>query len=256
MSLCWLSDEVLATMEPVISVEPGHHDDPASAPPPVDAPRKPVKAGGMPKAANLGDEAPPARDEEAQTPAQSLGGGGKARQARKAAPPRATRAASAIPGESAPAKSARQVGEGRQAASAAVAPAFRPSREELAKRRNIVDTRPRPVKAVRGAEGTAAARTSAAPQDRNRPAAVAKPAVVDDLKLISGVGPKIENVLHSLGIYTYAQIASWKKAEREWVDGYLRFHGRIEREDWVKQAKVLAKGGVNEYVKVFWRRPR
>jgi len=92
-------------------------------------------------------------------------------------------------------------------------------------------------------------------QDRNRPAAIEKPATVDDLKLISGVGPKIEGILHSLGIYTFAQVAGWKKAEREWVDGYLNFKGRIERDDWVKQAKALAKGGVAEYVRVFGKKP-
>ncbi len=92
-------------------------------------------------------------------------------------------------------------------------------------------------------------------EDKNRPAGIEKPAAVDDLQLISGVGPKIEGTLHSLGIYTYAQVASWKKAEREWVDGYLSFHGRIEREDWVKQAKALAKGGVAEYIRVFGKKP-
>ena len=92
-------------------------------------------------------------------------------------------------------------------------------------------------------------------EDKNRPAGIARPALVDDLKLISGVGPKIEGILHSLGIFTYAQVASWKKAEREWVDGYLSFHGRIEREDWVKQAKALAKGGVAEYIRVFGKKP-
>ncbi|HHZ09008.1 MAG TPA: NADH-quinone oxidoreductase subunit E [Rhizobiales bacterium] len=91
--------------------------------------------------------------------------------------------------------------------------------------------------------------------DRNRPAAIEKPAAVDDLKLISGVGPKIEGILHSLGIYTFAQIAGWKKAEREWVDGYLNFKGRIERDDWGRQAKALAKGGVAEYVRVFGKKP-
>jgi NADH-quinone oxidoreductase subunit E len=91
--------------------------------------------------------------------------------------------------------------------------------------------------------------------DRNRPAAIEKPTVVDDLKLISGVGPKIEGTLHSLGIYTFAQVASWKKAERDWVDGYLNFKGRIDRDDWVKQAKALAKGGVAEYVRVFGKKP-
>ena len=93
-------------------------------------------------------------------------------------------------------------------------------------------------------------------EDKNRPAGIERPKTVDDLKLISGVGPKIEGILHSLGIYTFAQVASWKKAEREWVDGYLSFHGRIERDDWVRQAKALAKGGVAEYVRVFGKQPR
>ncbi|RUY05529.1 NADH-quinone oxidoreductase subunit E, partial [Mesorhizobium sp. M2A.F.Ca.ET.040.01.1.1] len=91
--------------------------------------------------------------------------------------------------------------------------------------------------------------------DKNRPAGIERPATVDDLKLISGVGPKIEAILHSLGIYTFAQVAAWKKAEREWVDGYLNFRGRIERDDWVKQAKALAKGGVAEYIRVFGKKP-
>ncbi|MCD1266161.1 NADH-quinone oxidoreductase subunit E [Shinella sumterensis] len=92
--------------------------------------------------------------------------------------------------------------------------------------------------------------------DKNRPAGIERPATVDDLKLISGVGPKIEGTLHELGIFTFAQVASWKKAEREWVDGYLNFKGRIERDDWVKQAKALAKGGEAEYIRVFGKKPR
>ncbi|MDT4886069.1 50S ribosomal protein L21 [compost metagenome] len=91
--------------------------------------------------------------------------------------------------------------------------------------------------------------------DKNRPEAIARPEAVDDLKLISGVGPKIEETLHELGVFTFKQVSSWKKAEREWVDGYLSFHGRIEREEWVKQAKALAKGGVEEYIKVFGKKP-
>jgi NADH-quinone oxidoreductase subunit E len=107
---------------------------------------------------------------------------------------------------------------------------------------------PNPAKAA-----TIAAKPSL--EDKNRPAGIAKPVAVDDLKLISGIGPKNESVLHSLGIYTFAQVASWKKAERDWVDGYLNFHGRVEREDWVKQAKALAKGGVAEYIRVFGKKP-
>jgi len=92
--------------------------------------------------------------------------------------------------------------------------------------------------------------------DKNRPAGIEKPATLDDLKMISGVGPKIEATLHEIGIFTFAQVASWKKAEREWVDGYLNFKGRIERDDWIKQAKALAKGGEAEYIKVFGKKPR
>jgi NADH-quinone oxidoreductase subunit E len=92
--------------------------------------------------------------------------------------------------------------------------------------------------------------------DPDRPAGIERPANLDDLKLIAGIGPKIEETLHSLGIYSFAQIASWKKAEREWVDGYLNFKGRIERDDWVKQARALAKGGVIEYIRVFGKEPR
>ena len=92
--------------------------------------------------------------------------------------------------------------------------------------------------------------------DANRPAGIEKPATPDDLKLISGVGPKIESILHELGIFTFAQVASWHEAERHWVDGYLNFKGRIERDDWIKQAAALAKGGEAEYIRVFGKKPR
>ncbi|WP_426123124.1 NADH-quinone oxidoreductase subunit E [Pararhizobium sp. PWRC1-1] len=102
----------------------------------------------------------------------------------------------------------------------------------------------------------AAAAAKPSLEDKNRPAGIAKPDAVDDLKLISGVGPKIEGTLHELGIFTFAQVAGWKLVEREWVDGYLNFKGRIERDDWVKQAEALAKGGEAEYIKVFGKKPR
>ncbi len=106
---------------------------------------------------------------------------------------------------------------------------------------------------------TAAGRAKAPDADlksKNRPPRVKKPAKPDDLKLISGVGPKLEGVLNGLGIYTFKQISAWKKAERDWVDGYLKFKGRIDRDDWVRQAKALAKGGEAEYIKVFGKKPR
>jgi NADH-quinone oxidoreductase subunit E len=90
----------------------------------------------------------------------------------------------------------------------------------------------------------------------NRPVGIPRPAEPDDLKLISGVGPRNEEILNGLGIYKFEQIASWKKNQREWVDAYLNFRGRIDRDDWVKQAKALAKGGEAEYIRVFGRKPR
>lgn len=80
---------------------------------------------------------------------------------------------------------------------------------------------------------------SASKPDANRPARMRKPARPDDLKRISGVGRKLEQTLNGLGIYKYEQIAKWKKAEREWVDDHLKFKGRIERDNWVAQAKQL-----------------
>ncbi len=78
----------------------------------------------------------------------------------------------------------------------------------------------------------------------------------DDLKWISGVGPKLEETLNELGIYHFEQIAKWDHSEIDWVDDYLQFSGRIERDNWIEQAKALAKGGWDEYVKVFGKEPR
>jgi|APTNR8051073442_1049403.scaffolds.fasta_scaffold05161_9 predicted flap endonuclease-1-like 5' DNA nuclease len=62
----------------------------------------------------------------------------------------------------------------------------------------------------------------------------------DNLKQIHGIGSKLEDVLHQLGIYHFDQIAHWKQEHVAWVDDYLRFRGRIEREEWIKQARVLS----------------
>lgn len=81
------------------------------------------------------------------------------------------------------------------------------------------------------------------PEDFRRPAEIEKPATPDDLKLISGVGPKLEQVLNGLGVWTFAQVAAWQPEEVAWVDDYLQFKGRIDRDGWIAQAAKLAKGG-------------
>jgi len=66
--------------------------------------------------------------------------------------------------------------------------------------------------------------------------------VVDDLTKISGVGPVIVGKLEALGITTFQQVADFTADDIERIDGELNFKGRIERDDWVKQAKEFLKG--------------
>ena len=78
-----------------------------------------------------------------------------------------------------------------------------------------------------------------------KPPTLEKPenGVADDLKEISGIGIKIEDALNSLGIFHFHQIANWTQDNINWIDNYLVFKGRVNREDWVNQAKLLAVGG-------------
>lgn len=65
----------------------------------------------------------------------------------------------------------------------------------------------------------------------------------DDLKLIWGVGPKLEQMLQEMGVWHFDQIAAWNEPELNWVDQRLEgFHGRAERDKWIEQAKKLATG--------------
>ena len=69
----------------------------------------------------------------------------------------------------------------------------------------------------------------------------------DDLKRISGVGPVLEKTLNDLGIFHFWQIAEFTQETIDWVDDYLSFPGRIQREDWVGQANKLAAGEETEF---------
>ncbi|MGI9387161.1 MAG: NADH-quinone oxidoreductase subunit E, partial [Methyloligellaceae bacterium] len=71
----------------------------------------------------------------------------------------------------------------------------------------------------------------------------------DDLKRISGVGQKIEGILNDLGIFHFDQIAEWTPENVAWIDDYLSFKGRIGREDWIGQAKILVAGGETKFAK-------
>lgn len=88
-------------------------------------------------------------------------------------------------------------------------------------------------------EGPSAANARILPEDFKRPGSIEKPGNPDDLKRISGIGPKLEQVLNGLGVWTFAQVAGWTAEEIAWMDDYLAFGGRIERDGWLKQAAEL-----------------
>ena len=93
---------------------------------------------------------------------------------------------------------------------------------------------------------------AAAAGEGTKPAALtaARAGGADDLKRIKGVGPKLEQTCNSLGFYHFDQIAAWTADEVAWVDQNLvGFKGRVSRDDWVAQAKLLASGGETEFSK-------
>jgi predicted flap endonuclease-1-like 5' DNA nuclease len=80
------------------------------------------------------------------------------------------------------------------------------------------------------------------------PAAEARPGgTVEDLKRIRGIGVLIEKKLNSMGVVSYDQIANWSSQDIDRISQVLDFKGRIERENWVEQARILASGGQTEF---------
>ena len=70
----------------------------------------------------------------------------------------------------------------------------------------------------------------------------------DNLKLIKGVGPKLEKLLNEMGVFHFDQIAAWTPEEVAWADQNLAgFKGRVSRDNWVAQAVSLAAGEATEF---------
>ncbi len=102
------------------------------------------------------------------------------------------------------------------------------------------------------ADADSAAAAAMPDGETRRPAALDGPrdGKADDLKMIKGVGPKLEALLHSLGFFHYDQVAGWTPAEIAWVDRNLDgFAGRVIRDRWAAQARILAAGGETEFSK-------
>jgi len=101
--------------------------------------------------------------------------------------------------------------------------------------------------AMNGADPVSAAEDAAV---GTRPAALDAPkgGQADDLKQIKGIGPKLEELCHSLGFYHFDQIAAWSADEIAWVDANLEgFKGRVTRDGWVEHARLLPRGETTEF---------
>jgi predicted flap endonuclease-1-like 5' DNA nuclease len=117
----------------------------------------------------------------------------------------------------------------------------------VAAKRNAFADPPTPAPAERVAPTTATPPTidplPAAPDPIPAPAAAPAGGASDDLSAMKGVGPKLVARLAALGVTRFDQIARWSEADIDRIDGALgNFAGRIRRDDWVEQARLLAAG--------------
>ncbi|EEE36602.1 NADH-quinone oxidoreductase chain e [Rhodobacteraceae bacterium KLH11] len=109
---------------------------------------------------------------------------------------------------------------------------------------------PKPPKAAAPAKpAVKQAEEAKAKEDQPETLTTARDGQADDLKMLKGVGPKLEQTLNGLGFFHFDQIAKWTPAQVAWVDARLRFKGRIERDGWIEQAAKLAAGEETEFAK-------
>ncbi len=97
---------------------------------------------------------------------------------------------------------------------------------------------------AKGAPKPAAAKAAAkpaAPKPISNRLAAPRGGKPDDLLEINGIGPVNQRKLNEHGIFHFDQIAAWKKDDVAAAETYLAFDGRIRREDWIGQAKALAR---------------
>lgn len=100
----------------------------------------------------------------------------------------------------------------------------------------------KPKKAAAKPKTAAPKKAAAAPKAKAAPKADAKTDIVDDIKLIGGVGPALEKKLNSAGITSLKEIAKMSAKKMAELDEQLKLGGRTEREEWVEQAKELLAG--------------
>jgi NADH-quinone oxidoreductase subunit E len=116
------------------------------------------------------------------------------------------------------------------------------SKIEAGRDAEVVELSTRRKKATASARKRAADVRPAHPVSGMRaPKAMERPKDVDDLKRITGIGPKLEQVLNGFGIWTFEQIAALQVEEIAWLDDALGLNGRIEADNWLGQAGALGR---------------
>ncbi|RWP22740.1 MAG: proton-conducting membrane transporter [Mesorhizobium sp.] len=157
--------------------------------------------------------------------------------------PAKTGSAKTAPAKSGPAKTTSKKPAAAKAAAAPKASASKTSASQASASPASAPKHP--------ASTTSAAPKSAAPAAKK--AATTKAAVgkASNLRRLIGIGPANERLLHGLGVTTYAQIAAWTAADVKRIEETLNFDGRIERERWIEQAKLLAAGDEEEFARRF-----
>jgi predicted flap endonuclease-1-like 5' DNA nuclease len=115
-----------------------------------------------------------------------------------------------------------------------------------------VEVAPVAVAPVNAAPVKAVPVMAAVPEAAAKPAGLtaARGGKADDLKIIKGIGPKLEILCHKLGFYHFDQVANWKVSEVAWVDENLEgFKGRVTRDRWQPQAKAIVEMGPEEFLR-------
>lgn len=130
-----------------------------------------------------------------------------------------------------------------------------PAKEAAPKPKAKPQAQVKPSAPLKGQEELAAAKGDwkyqPEPAAATKPAGLAAPrgGTADNLRVIEGVGAKLEELLNSHGIWHYDQIAGWSDADVAWMDANLpRFKGRVTRDKWVAQAKLIGEVGVEEFL--------
>jgi branched-chain amino acid transport system ATP-binding protein len=157
-----------------------------------------------------------------------------------------------------PGASRARIVEAREKAEAAAAVAREKAKPAGQDKRGKPAAAANRTAARKAADTAVKSRTSASAAERRKPGAarsgslpgaLSKPrgGKADNLTRIKGIGIVNEKKLHEHGIFHFDQIAAWKAADVKTAETYLAFDGRIKREEWVKQARLLAKGKESEF---------